>query len=178
MIPDQIPAEIVQAGFKGWDRRQARSTVHERVQDALAAAWPLIAAHVVEHEGNGYHTHAELYRYRMLYNAHAAAGWLVAGLFVVKSWNHSDGEPCFGGGWFVVVANLPSGSVSNHYEAGAWDLFDVPEVDRAPTWDGHTPAEAADRLEAALRTRVGLVQGDPNKHHPDPDQCRNPSCDC
>lgn len=48
---------------------------------------------------DGVHTHNELYDYRMLYNAHAANGWHAAGIPVVKSWRHSDGELCFGGGW-------------------------------------------------------------------------------
>lgn len=99
---------------------------------------------------DGYHTHRELYEYRMLYNAHAAHGWLAAGVPVVKSWHHSDGEPCFGGGWFVVVATLPTGQVSNHYEAEFWDLFNVPEVSLPPDYDGHTPQDAADRLRRAL----------------------------
>jgi hypothetical protein len=104
---------------------------------------------------DGYHTMAELYEYRMLYNAHAAAGWLAAGHYVVKSWRHSDGELCFGGGWFVVVATLPTGQVTNHYEAQHWDLFDVPEpLSLPPAYDGNTPAEAAERLRAALNPQV------------------------
>ena len=99
---------------------------------------------------DGYHTFNELYEYRMLYNAHAAQGWLEAGIPVVKSWRHSDGEFCFGGGWFVVTATLPTGQVSNHYQADSWDLFAVPEVDCAPVWDGHTPDDAANRLRTAL----------------------------
>lgn len=99
---------------------------------------------------DGYHTFNELYEYRMLYNAHAAQGWLGAGIPVVKSWRHSDGELCFGGGWFIVTATLPTGQVSNHYQADAWGLFAVPEVECAPVWDGHTPAEAADRLRITL----------------------------
>lgn len=95
---------------------------------------------------DGYHTHAELYEYRMLYNAHAVAGWLAAGIHVVKSWRHADGEPCFGGGWFIVTATLPTGQVSNHYEAKHWSLFAAPEVEFPPAWDGHTPAVAAQRL--------------------------------
>ena len=105
---------------------------------------------------DGHHTHRELYDYRMLYNAHAALGWLAAGIPVVKSWRHSDGEPCFGGGWFIVTADLPTGQVSNHYPEGDWDLFAVPAVDLAPTWDGHAPSDAARRLRAALD---GQVQG-------------------
>jgi hypothetical protein len=97
-----------------------------------------------------YHTMTELYDYRMLYNAHAALGWLAAGIPVIKSHRHSDGEECFGGGWFIVTADLPTGQVSNHYRDEYWSLFEVPEVDLAPEWDGHTPQVAADRLRAAL----------------------------
>lgn len=100
---------------------------------------------------DGYHTFDELYRYRMLYNAHAARGWLAMGVPVVKSLRHSDGEECFGGGWFIVTATLPTGQVSNHYRLDHWDLFAVPEVDLPPEYDGHTPQQAADRLEVALR---------------------------
>ena len=99
---------------------------------------------------DGYHTFSELYEYRMLYNAHAAQGWHEAGIPVVKSWRHADGDLCFGGGWFIVTATLPTGQVSNHYAADDWDLFWVPEVECAPVWDGHTPAEAADRLRTTL----------------------------
>ncbi|WDH77899.1 hypothetical protein PTQ19_10235 [Microbacterium esteraromaticum] len=98
---------------------------------------------------DGHHTFDELYEYRMLYNAHAAHGWLAAGIPVVKSWRHSRGELCFGGGWFIVTATLPTGQVSNHYSAEHWDLFTVPAVDLPPEYDGHTPADAAGRLRDA-----------------------------
>lgn len=101
---------------------------------------------------DGYHTHRELYDYRMLYNAHAARGWVASGIPVVKSWRHDDGEECFGGGWFIVTATLSTGQVSNHYKAEYWDLFAVPEVDLPPEYDGHTPQDAADRLRAALES--------------------------
>ena len=102
---------------------------------------------------DGHHTHNELYEYRLLYNAAAFNAWALAGTYpVVKSWKHHDGEQCFGGGWFIVVATLPTGQVSNHYRADAWGLFHVPEVDLPPEYDGHTPADAASRLRAALDT--------------------------
>ncbi len=100
--------------------------------------------------GDEHHTLDELYEYRMLYNAHAAQGWLAAGIPVVKSHRHSDGEPCFGGGWFIVVATLPTGQAANHYRDEFWGLFDVPEVDLPPEYDGHTPQDAADRLRTLL----------------------------
>lgn len=109
---------------------------------------------VDEDTSDGYHTFGELYRYRMLYNA-AFFNMLArhTDIPVVKSHRHGDGELCFGGGWFIVMAQLPTGQVSNHYEDRFWGLFDVPEVEKAPEWDGHTPNDAADRIEAFLKTR-------------------------
>lgn len=109
-----------------------------------------LAAELAELRGNPrdeYHTMEELYEYRMLYNALAANAMPDR---AVKSWRHSDGELCFGGGWFVVYLDLPTGQVSNHYKSFDWDLFRIPEVELAPEWDGHTPAEAADRILRAL----------------------------
>ena len=99
---------------------------------------------------DGYHTFAELYKYRMLYNAVAVRHWRLSGYGVTKSWRHHDGELCFGGGWFIVTAQLPQGQVSNHYPAEAWGMFTVPELDVAPKWDGHTPEEAAERIRKYL----------------------------
>jgi len=118
-----------------------RDAENERLRELLASG----------EASDGYHTHRELYEYRMLYNAHAARGWLAAGIPVVRSWRHSDGELCFGGGWFIVSADLPTGQVSNHYMAACWDLFsEIPEVDLPPEYDGHTPSDVAERLRAAL----------------------------
>ena len=99
---------------------------------------------------DGYHTHNELYEYRTLYHAHATRAWMLDGVEVTKSWRHADGELCFGGGWFIVTAQLPTGQVTNHYPERDWPLFDVPEVERPAEWDGHTPQEAAARIRAAL----------------------------
>lgn len=95
---------------------------------------------------DGYHTFDQLYKFRVLYNA---------GMFnsdktllkVHKSMNHADGEPCFGGGWFVVVAYTKQGKqISNHYEMRFWDLFNCKVVDRADAWDGHTAEDVEERL--------------------------------
>jgi hypothetical protein len=132
--------------------------------DALAAEVDHLERYVVELDAafddavknprDEYHTMAELYEYRMLYNAYLfnelySHACLAPGE-VVKSWRHHDGEECFGGGWFIVTAQLHTGQVSNHYKAEHWGLFDIPEVEVAPEWDGHTPEEAARRLRAAL----------------------------
>lgn len=106
---------------------------------------------------DGFHTFTELYRYRLLYNAALFNQWqedLMSadgpGYWVHKSWRHHDGELCFGGGWFIVMADLPTGQISNHYTGDAWDLFKIPVQQKATPWDGHTPDEAADRLQRFL----------------------------
>jgi hypothetical protein len=124
-------------------------TENRRNEDAADELKALRAQIADGDASDGYHTHNELYDYRMLYNAHAAHGWLANGFHVVKSWYHSDGEQCFGGGWFVVCAELSTGQVTNHYEEKHWDLFQVPE-ELPPAYDGHSPADAADRLRSAL----------------------------
>lgn len=96
---------------------------------------------------DGYHTFNELYQYRMLYNALLFNEWAKHETFEVsKSWRHSDGELCFGGGWFVVTADTDAGQITNHYQEKYWDLFDIPSLEWAPEWDGHTPQDVAERL--------------------------------
>lgn len=105
-----------------------------------------------ENTSDGYHTFKELYEYRLLYNAALFNEWAKSGRFDVhKSWKHADGERCFGGGWFIVMAQLPTGQISNHYEAKDWDLFRVEELETSAKWDAHTPADVANRLRAFLR---------------------------
>jgi hypothetical protein len=109
------------------------------------------------HDGqtsDGYHTFDELYRFRLLYNAALFNQWASLGQYDVhKSRRHCDGKYPFGDpGMFVVVAQLPAGQITNHYPAADWDLFAVPELERADPWDGHDAADAADRLEQLIRS--------------------------
>ena len=66
---------------------------------------------------------------------------------VHKSLRHHDGELCFGGGWFIVVAILPMGQITNHYKVEDWDLFKIPEKAEALVeFDGHTTDDVITRL--------------------------------
>jgi hypothetical protein len=107
---------------------------------------------VDENTSDGYHTFAELYHYRMLYNALLFNEWAAAGKYDVhKSVRHADGSVIFGGRWFVVYAQLPTGQIGNHYEIAAdWYKFRVPICNTGAEWDGHTPQQAAERLAAML----------------------------
>lgn len=102
---------------------------------------------------DGFHTFDELYNQRMLYNAVLFRQWSIHDWGnpefprdVHKSWRHSDGELCFGGGWFIVSAQLVTGQITNHYPAEHWKLFRIPDRARAADWDGHTAAQAYQRL--------------------------------
>lgn len=108
---------------------------------------------------DGYHTFNELYEFRKVYNAALFNEWAKDHIIgsniepgpkynVHKSWKHNDGEPCFGGGWFIVVADLPGGQISNHYKAEDWDLFKIPETEKALLpFDGHTGSDVINRLK-------------------------------
>ena len=107
----------------------------------------LEARKVTGDTSDGCHTFNELYDYRRVYNAALFNEWASQGKYDVhKSWKHSDGKDCFGGGWFIVVAELPTGQVSNHYEAQYWDNFVIPSKDTANEYDGHTPKQALSRI--------------------------------
>lgn len=129
----------------------------EILRDSLAETTRWLAE-AQENPRDEYHTMDELYEYRMLYNALWVNELARHGdVPVCKSWFHSDGEECFGGGWFIVVAELPTGQVSNHYKAEHWDIFRVPAVNRPPEYDGHTPEVAADRMGEFLGRRGTTV---------------------
>ena len=112
---------------------------------------------------DGYHTFNELYEFRKMYNAALFNEWgksadrLIEeeGKYSVhKSWRHHAGELCFPNSsqrWFIVSANLPSGLISNHYKEKDWDLFKVPEVEKALfPFDGHTGKDVLERIKEIL----------------------------
>ena len=87
---------------------------------------------------DGYHTFNGLYYQRMilfaaLVRTYKDRAW--------KSYKHEDGEPCFGGGWFIVGIDTPQGSYTYHYENKYFDLFECAELPAAKHWDGHTEAD-------------------------------------
>lgn len=121
---------------------------------------------------DGYHTFDELYEFRKAYNVALFNTWasiehsvlsddssiddllstaVKPAFDVHKSTRHHDGELCFGGGWFIVVAVLPSGQISNHYPIEDWDLFKIPEARKAKyEFDGHTGEDVINRLLSVL----------------------------
>ncbi|PZM81952.1 hypothetical protein DLH72_04805 [Candidatus Gracilibacteria bacterium] len=100
---------------------------------------------------DGYHTFGELYDFRRLYNALLVNEYAKQGLYNVhKSKKHFDGEDCFGGGWFVVQIDLPTGQISNHYEMEYWNDFKCEEREKADKWDGHSSLDVLERMTLFL----------------------------
>lgn len=109
---------------------------------------------------DSFHNFKELYDFRKMYNAALFNEWALEKIAenewrskpkynVHKSWKHHDGELCFGGGWFIVCAMLPTGQISNHYKAEDWDLFKIPEEEKALfPFDGHTGKDVINRLKS------------------------------
>jgi len=103
--------------------------------ERLSAICAVANVNDIEDLSDGFHTFNDLYEQRMylfaaLVNAYKDKAW--------KSLKHEDGEPCFGGDWFVVGIDTPEGSYTYHYSIKYWDVFDCEVLPKAKHWDGHT----------------------------------------
>lgn len=91
---------------------------------------------------DGYHTFDELYDHRaklfsVIVHDRRERCW--------KSMRHHDGTMY--DGMFIVGIDTPDGQASYHYDVDPyWSLFDCRILDCAPEWDGHTPAQAIERI--------------------------------
>ena len=88
-------------------------------------------------------TNQELYDFRLILNALLFNEWAKNGKYeVYKSKRHHDGSipfPDDNEDWFIVVAILPSGQVTNHYHIKYWDYFKIPSYPKVKDeFDGHT----------------------------------------
>lgn len=96
----------------------------------------------------------ELYDFRMIYHAMIFNEWTKQGLYDVhKSFRHHDGEKCFDSDdWFIVIAMLPTGQVSNRYHKKYWQFFKCPEEYCAKhPWNGHSSMDVTKRLIQLLK---------------------------
>lgn len=95
---------------------------------------------------DGFHTFNSLYHQRAvlfatIVNQNKSISW--------KTHKHEDGEPCFGGGWFLVAIDTPEGTYGYHYEDKYWDMFQCEELDKAKPWDGYTDKDVSRLLSLA-----------------------------
>lgn len=126
----------LEIAVNGWRYGDAINDSYVFYNDVLARLADLIdPPEITEDTSDGYHTFGQLYYQRMvlfavLVQEHKDCAW--------KSWNHEDGEPCFGGGWFLVTIDTPRGAYGYHFEEKYWRLFDCAELPKAKHWDGYT----------------------------------------
>lgn len=91
---------------------------------------------------DGYHTFNELYHHR------AVLFSIIIKMFPTRAWKskkHHDGSMFYG--MFIVGIETSAGQATYHYDLDPyWDMFDCQELDYAPEWDGHTAADAIERI--------------------------------
>lgn len=102
---------------------------------------------------DGNHTFNELYHHRailfsVICNTYKNLAW--------KSKKHDDGSMY--DGMFIVGIKTPEDMATYHYYIEPyWDMFNVPELEYAPEWDGHTPDDAIKRI-ASLNNIAGVTK--------------------
>ena len=141
--------------FKAWDALDETQDANlfidammKATQDAPAVdAEPVITGET----SDGYHTFNELYHHR------AVLFSVIVKAFQEKAWKarlHHDGTMY--DGMFIVGIDTPEGQASYHYDIDPyWDMFECSELERAPEWDGHTSAQAIERIGRLEPVRRG-----------------------
>lgn len=93
---------------------------------------------------DGHHTFEELYRHRILLFC------TICNLFPELSWKskkHFDEEndPMFNDD-FIAGINTNEGIASYHVKLKYWDLFEIPEIERAPKYDFYSSDDVIKRI--------------------------------
>ena len=120
--------------------------VCERIEEV-----PAVEPAVTGETSDGYHTFNELYHHRAVLIS------VIVKAFPDQAWkarHHSDGSMF--DGMFIVGIDTPDGPATYHYDLDPyWDMFRCKEVERAPEWDGHTAADAIERIGKLEPVRHG-----------------------
>ena len=91
---------------------------------------------------DGYHTFNELYHHRAVLFSVIVANYPDRAW---KSKKHHDGTMY--DNMFIVGIDTPTGQATYHYDIDPyWDMFACKVLENAPEWDGHTPAQAIERI--------------------------------
>ena len=121
----------------GWGFAQVQK---ETVIDALELLKEREA--ITGETSDGYHTFNELYHHRAVLFSVIVANYPDRAW---KSKKHYDGTMY--DGMFIVGIDTPDGQATYHYDVDPyWDMFNCRVLDNAPEWDGHTSAQAIERI--------------------------------
>lgn len=112
---------------------------------------PTVQPIITGETSDGYHTFNELYHHR------AVLFSVIVKAFPERAWKarkHHDGTMY--DGMFIVGIETPEGQATYHYDIEPyWDMFNCPEREFAPKWDGHTAAQAIERIGKLEPVRHG-----------------------
>lgn len=93
---------------------------------------------------DGHHTFGELYKHRImlfctLFNLMPEISW--------KSKKHfdEDNDPMFNDN-FIAGINTPEGVATYHIKLKYWEMFNVPELERAPRFDLYNSDDVINRI--------------------------------
>ena len=139
--------------------------LRHQVVDVICNSPSIDVAPVITGEtSDGYHTFNELYHHR------AVLFSVIVKAFPDRAWKarkHHDGSMY--DGMFIVGIETPDGQATYHYDVDPyWDMFKCKELEYAPEWDGHTPAQAIARIGELEPVRHGRwIQSKtvPTYHH-------------
>lgn len=124
--------------------------------DAIEQAIALLKAQepITGETSDGYHTFNELYHHRAVLFSVIVANYPDRAW---KSKKHHDGTMY--DNMFIVGIDTPDGQATYHYDIDPyWDMFKCRVLDNAPEWDGHTPAQAIERI-GKLKAQEAVVHG-------------------
>ena len=116
---------------------------------------------------DGYHTFNELYHHRavlfsVIVNNYKDLAW--------KSVRHHDGTMY--DGMFIVGIDTPDGQATYHYDINPyWDMFKCRVREFAPEWDGHTPAQAIERIGKLKAQEPRVMTLEEVQQHNNQDGC-------
>ena len=142
---DKLKSELFDAGWMMDNDEHMVEKIVER--QPTVDAEPVITGET----SDGYHTFNELYHHR------AVLFSVIVKAFPDKAWKskkHHDGTMY--NGMFIVGIETPDGQATYHYDIEPyWDMFCCKEIEYAPEWDGHTPAQAIERIGKLEPVRHG-----------------------
>lgn len=134
--------EFLNNSFDKQYNKRCLLTAPHTADDLIADGVVVLPLGGIGEMSDGYHTFNELYHHRavlfsVICNARPDLAW--------KSKLHDTGDMYEG--MFIVGIETKEGQATYHYDIDPyWDMFNVPVLDRAPVWDGHTPQQAIDRI--------------------------------
>ena len=105
---------------------------------------------------DGNHTFGELYKHRIilfctLCNLLPQISW--------KSKKHYDeaNDPMFNNS-FIAGINTPKGIATYHIKLEYWDLFNIPEIEKAPKYDNYSDEYVITRIQSLTKTEKNITK--------------------